>query len=110
MMKRWVTAAAVMACLAACGSGTPVHGHHRVAAGNGQVAADRTGTGQVVTYRGYGGTAIVSADGRTVTVGRFVAPCFGTTKPTAVETATWVELWLRDTVPAKHGVCNVMMG
>jgi hypothetical protein len=42
-------------------------------------------------------------------VGLFVPPCFGTTKAVARETATHVELWLRDIVPARHGVCNMMM-
>jgi len=63
----------------------------------------------MVTYQDYGGTAIVSADGRTVTVGGFVPPCFGTADAVARETAARVELWLRDAVPARHGVCNMMM-
>jgi hypothetical protein len=87
-----------MACLAACSGGTSGYGHRGI------VASDD----QVVTYQGYSGTAIVSTDGRTVTVGPFVPPCFGTTTAVAAQTATRVELWLRDTVPARHGVCQVM--
>ena len=50
---RQVAALAVLACTAALSSGCGVIG------GTG---------GQVVSYQGYGGTAIVSMDGRTITV------------------------------------------
>ena len=92
-----------MACLAGCGGGTSVRGHQVPVADHGHVM-----TGQVVTYQGYSGTAIVSTDGRTVTVGPFVPPCFGIMTPVAVQTAARVKVWLRDTEPTEHGVCSVM--
>ena len=98
MSVRWITAAVVTACLAACSGVTSGHGHREIGASD----------DQAVSYQGYSGTAIVSTDGRTVTVGPFVPPCFGTTTAVAAQTATRVELWLRDTVPARHGVCQVM--
>jgi hypothetical protein len=99
MSAGWVAAAVVMACLAACGGRTPGHGRRGIAA-----VGD-----QVVSYQGYAGTAIVSADGRTVTVGPFVPSCSGSTTAVATQTVTRVRLWLRDTGPSTHGVCSAAM-
>jgi hypothetical protein len=58
--------------------------------------------GQVVSYQGYGGTAIVSTDGRTITVGEFGASsCGATVKAVARESATRVALFLRFSTPRK---------
>lgn len=65
--------------------------------------------GSSVGYTGYDGPAMVSADGRTVTVGGFGYPCFGTVSPLAQESARQVRLSLRWTTPNKHGVCNKSM-
>ena len=61
--------------------------------------------GQVVSNQGYGGTAIVSTDGRTVTVGQFGTSC--PTKVTAVarETATRVALFLQFLTPDNPPPC-----
>ena len=82
---RQVAALAVLACTAALSSGCGVIG------GTG---------GQVVSYQGYGGTAIVSMDGRTITVGQFASGSCGTTvKAVARESATRVALLLRFSTP-----------
>lgn len=53
------------------------------------------GGGQV-SYQGYGGTAIVSADGRTVTVGQYgAAVCGSAITPVARESAARVAVFLR---------------
>lgn len=65
--------------------------------------------GSSVIYTGYDGPAMVSADGRTVTVGGFSYPCFGTVSPLAQESARHVRLSLRWTTPNKHGACNKSM-
>lgn len=78
-----------------------------LAAGCGQAAgAPGPGGGQVAYSVRYDGPALVSADGRTITVGGFSAPCFGTVRPVAVETAQRVEVWLRYVASRRHGVCN----
>jgi hypothetical protein len=80
---RRAAALAVVGCIAALSS----------ACGNG---------GYVVSYQGYGGTAIVSADGRTITVGEFGASsCGGTVKAVARESANRVALLLRFSTPRK---------
>lgn len=60
------------------------------------------GAGRTFSYHGYGGTAIVSADGRTITVGEFPGSACGA-KITAVaeETRSRVALFLR--YPTPHG-------
>jgi hypothetical protein len=105
MKLRWAAAAVAAGCLLAVSAGcsraaSPEHMPGKPAHG---------AAASVVTYEDYSGTAIVSADGRTVTVGRFSAPCLGTARAVARETTARVELWLRETVPARPGVCNVMM-
>lgn len=68
------------------------------------------GGGQtVVSYVGYGGPTLLSADERTVTVAGFTYPCFGTLRPIARETKTRVGLWLTYVTPVHHGVCNMDM-
>lgn len=66
--------------------------------------------GSTVSYDGYRGPVLVSADGRTVTVGGFSLPCFGSLALTADETPTQVALRLRTTTPRRHGVCHSAMG
>jgi hypothetical protein len=85
---RQVAALAVLGCcVAALSSGCGLVG------GNG---------GYVASYQGYGGTAVVSADGRTVTVGEFGASsCGATVKAVARESATRVALFLRVSTPRK---------
>jgi hypothetical protein len=76
---RQVAAWAAFGCIAALSSGC----------GNG---------GCVVSYQRYGGTAIVSTDGRTITVGEFGSGgCGATVKAVARESATRVALFLRST-------------
>jgi len=68
----------------------------------GCIAALSSGCGVVVSYQGYGGTAIVSTDGRTITVGQFGASsCGATVKAVARESATRVALFLRFSTPRK---------
>jgi hypothetical protein len=84
---RRVAALAVVGCIAAVSS----------ACGNG---------GYVVSYQGYGGTAIVSTDGRTITVGEFGASsCGGTVKAVARESANRVALLLRFSTPRNPPDC-----
>lgn len=54
-----------------------------------------------MSYQGYGGTAIVSADGRTITVGRYPAGgCAAMIRPVARENARQVALFLEYMTPA----------
>ena len=62
--------------------------------------------GQTVSLVGWHGSTMVSADGRTITVGGFAGPCFGTVRAYAKETHSQVRLWLRYVTPTQHGVCN----
>ena len=61
--------------------------------------------GQVVSYQGYGGTAIVSADGRTITVGQFGAFCPAKVKAVARESASRVALFLQYSTPRNPPSC-----
>jgi hypothetical protein len=72
------------------------------------VLAGCSGSEKVTSYQGYDGTAIVSADGRTVTVGRFGHPCLGTATVFAVQKELLVALWIRDVAPAsaQAGSCQ----
>ncbi|MDR0342869.1 MAG: hypothetical protein LBI49_07050 [Nocardiopsaceae bacterium] len=80
--------------LAGCGGpGSDIPGH-----GGGQSS---------VSYAGYAGPTLLSADQRTVTVAGFTYPCFGTLRPIARETRTRVALWLRYVTPVHHGVCTM---
>jgi hypothetical protein len=81
--------------LAGCGVVAAMDGH----------GGDKT----IVSYVGYAGPTLLSADQRTVTVAGFTYPCFGTLKPIARETRTRVALWLKYVTPAHHGVCNMDM-
>lgn len=81
--------------VSAAGCGVEVFGH-----GGGQT---------VVSYVGYAGPTLLSADRRTVTVAGFPYPCFGTLRPIARETKMRVALWLRYVTPVHHGVCNMDM-
>jgi hypothetical protein len=65
--------------------------------------------GDIVSTAGYAGPVMVSADGRTLTVGGFSYPCFGRVFPVASETAARVGLWLRYVTPVLHGVCRYSM-
>jgi hypothetical protein len=79
----------------------------------GCIAAASSGCGgQVVSYQGYGGTAIVSTDGRTLTVGEFGSGSCGTTvKAVARESATRVALLLRTSTPRNPPDCpNIAAG
>src|SRR5215469_9118614 len=62
--------------------------------------------GQTVSLVGWHGSTMVSADGRTITVGGLAGPCFGTVRAYAKETHSQVRLWLRYVTPSQHGVCN----
>jgi hypothetical protein len=62
--------------------------------------------GDHVSYQGYGRPAIVSVDGRTVTVGGFAAGTCGiTVRAVARENATRVALFLESSVPANPPSC-----
>ncbi len=88
---RQVAALAVLGCIAALSSGCGAIG------GTG---------GQVVSYQGYGGTAIVSTGGRTITVGQFGSgSCGATVKAVARESATRVALFLRFSTPRNPPPC-----
>jgi hypothetical protein len=76
------------------------------AAGCGQASGGPSSHDQAVSLVGYKGPVVVSADGRTITVGGFPYPCFGTVQPVARETAGQVRLWLRYVAPSKPGVCD----
>jgi hypothetical protein len=95
---RWlsagVTAGSVLGLAAGCGQATGGHGPG----------------GQLAYSVRYHGPVLVSADGRTITVGGYPAPCFGTVQPVAKETAQRVEVWLHYVAPRQHGVCNKDMG
>jgi hypothetical protein len=65
--------------------------------------------GQVTTYQGYGGTAIVSADGRTITVGPYLPSCPAKVAVVARESATHVALFVRYITPAHPGPCPQAM-
>ena len=63
-------------------------------------------SGQQVSYQGYGGTAIVSADGRTVTVGPYPeAGCPATVAPVTRESATQWALFLEYVTPPGPPSC-----
>jgi hypothetical protein len=62
-----------------------------------------------VTYAGYDGGVLVSIDRRTITIGGFGTPCFGTVSAVANETARRVALLLHWTTPKQHGVCTRAM-
>src|SRR5438552_12572573 len=61
--------------------------------------------GGQVAYRGYGGTAIVSADGRTITVGPYLGDCPAKVTPAARESATGVALYLEYATPPNPPSC-----
>jgi hypothetical protein len=90
-----LVACALSVGLAGCGVATGTASH-----GGGQT---------VVSYVGYAGPTLLSADQRTVTVAGFTYPCFGTLQPIARETKTRVALWLKYVTPVHHGVCNMDM-
>ncbi|SRR6266567_468424 len=87
---RQVAALAVLGCIAAPSSGCGAVGGTR---------------GQVVSYQRYGGTAIVSTDGRPITVGQFGASCPAKVKAVARESATRVALFLRFSTPRNPPSC-----
>ncbi len=89
-----LVAGSLSAGLAGCGAVTRVDGH---------------GGQTVVSYVGYSGPTLLSADQRTVTVAGFTYPCFGTLRPIARETRTRVALWLKYVTPVHHGVCTMDM-
>jgi hypothetical protein len=60
---------------------------------------------QVITYQGYGGTAIVSANGQIITVGEFGTSCPTKVKAVAREMATHVALFLQFSTPRTHPSC-----
>ncbi len=88
---RGVALAAIAGCLGAVSAGYAMVG--------------RGAGGPVVSYQGYGGTAIVSADGRTVTVGEFGTSCPATVRAVARESTTRVALLLRFVTPANPPPC-----
>lgn len=90
-----LAAGSLSVSLAGCGVVTGAGGH-----GGGQT---------VVSYAGYDGPTLLSADQRTVTVAGFSYPCFGTLQPIARETRTRVALWLKYVTPVHHSVCNMDM-
>lgn len=95
-----VLAGTLLGAVAACGQvAAPHSGGH---GGSGHPTIN----GQVVTLTGYHGAAVVSADGRTITIGGFPGPCFGTVQASARESAHQVKLFLRYVAPKQHGVCN----
>jgi hypothetical protein len=70
---------------------------------SGQPAVSPTGQ---VSYQEYGGTAIVSADGRTVTVGQYPSgDCPAAVTPVARESATRVALFLEYVTPGNPPSC-----
>ncbi|MDR2987232.1 MAG: hypothetical protein LBV34_20580, partial [Nocardiopsaceae bacterium] len=90
-MRQVAAAIVILGCIAALSSGGGVIG------GSG---------GQVVSYEGYRGTAIVSTDGRTITVGEFGSgSCGATVKAVARESATLVALFLRTSTPRNPPAC-----
>lgn len=91
---RQVAVLAVLGCVAAFTSGCGMVSH----AG-----------GQVTTYQGYGGTAIVSADGRTITVGPYLPSCPAQVAVVARESAAHVALFVRSVAPANPGPCPQAM-
>lgn len=79
-------------------------------AGCGVVKGNVPGGGRTaVSYTGYGGPVLLSADRRTITVAGFSYPCFGTLRPIARETKSRVGLWLKYVTPVGHGACNASM-
>src|SRR5215471_2114403 len=88
---RQVAALAALGCIAALSSGC---------------GATRSGaSGQIVSYQGYGGSAIVSRDGRTITVGEFGASCPAKVKAVARESATRVAMFLQFSTPRNPPSC-----
>jgi hypothetical protein len=69
-----------------------------------------TGPQNTVSYSGYSGPVIVSANRQVITVGGFFPPCFTTVRPVARETNRSVALWLRYVTPVNHGACSVSVG
>jgi hypothetical protein len=92
---RRVLVVAITGCLAAVSAGCGVIG-----SGAG---------GQVVSFQGYGGTAIVSADGRTVTIGPYLPDCPAKVTVVARESATQVALFLQHLTPAHPPPCQQAM-
>ncbi len=88
---RQTAALAVLGCVAALSSGCGVLGSGPA--------------GQVVTYQGYAGTAIVSADGRTITVGEFGTSCPTKVSAVARESVSKVALFLRFSTPRHPPSC-----
>jgi hypothetical protein len=82
----------VSVSLAGCGTVAGAGGHR--------------GGQMIVSYVGYAGPTLLSADQRTVTVAGFAYPCFGTLQPIAREARRRVALWLKYVTPVHHGVCN----
>jgi hypothetical protein len=58
-----------------------------------------------VVYSGYGLPVLVSADGRTLTLGQGTVPCYGTVDPVAEHDATRVALLLRWTTTDPDAPC-----
>jgi hypothetical protein len=92
---RQVAVLAALGCVAALSSGCGMIG-------------SRAG-GQVTTYQGYGGTAIVSADGRTITVGPYLPSCPARGSVVARESPAHVALFVRYVTPAHPGPCPQAM-
>jgi hypothetical protein len=63
------------------------------------------GVSGTVTYQGYGGSAVVSADGATLTVGPYALSCAAQVSVAAKESATQVALFLRYLTPAHPRAC-----
>jgi hypothetical protein len=91
---RGVLVAAITGCLAAVGGCAVIASGAR---------------GQVVSLQGYGGTAIVSADGRTVTVGPYLPDCPAKVTVVARQSATQVALFLQHLTPAHPPPCRQAM-
>jgi hypothetical protein len=63
-------------------------------------------SGQSLSFRGYGGTAVVSIDGRTVTVGPYLNACPAKISVVARESGTRVALLLRYVTPDNPPNCG----
>jgi hypothetical protein len=62
-------------------------------------------TAATVVYSGYDLPVLVSADGRTLTLGQWTVPCYGTVDPVAEHDATRVALLLRWTTTEPDAPC-----
>ena len=90
------------------GCGSAGGGQPAGAASSGQPAASPGGQ---VSYQGYGGTAIISADGRTVTVGQYPSgACPASVTPVARESAARVALFLEYVTPRNPPSCPQAAG